>query len=526
MRPFPRRVQALLATILVGASVACAPSAEPDSTGGSETRELDPAATLRFARTTPPSQLDPHKSTSVIADWSYLTPLYDRLTQIRPGPEIAPGVATSWEFSPDESTVTFHLRDGVVFHDRARLDAAAVKSSIERAKNVPGSTVARQLSNVVSVEVVDPLTVAFRVNRPSSDLPYVLASPAGALISPKQVSSTDLSTVDAGSGPFELEKLQTGDRVVYKRYADYWDPHAAKVARLEIIGMVDDNARLSSLRSKQIDAMQVQPSQIAAAKRLGEDGDFDHVVPPASAWFALVFNTDMAPLNDVRVRQALNFAVDKNAISKAFFGGMCTPTSQPIQKGFRGYSPEAADAYPFDPDRARQLLAEAGLPQGFQLSVYTGSGLQPHTQIVTAVQDQLRSVGVQVEILQADVRQFITRWAEGKSHAVVQSHTPDASPTLTLSNNYLIKARYPGSVPTELTAAVQATYPGRLPEADRATALQTASRTASTNALDLFLCANPYTWLSTASVVGLNEMPGIDIGTTTEPQFIGLAKQH
>lgn len=169
---------------------------EPDVT------TADPDGHLRVGYVIPPSPLDPHRVQSDVGAYSYLTPVYDRLTQLKSDGENAslePMIATDWEFAPDGMSITFALRDDVTFVDGQSLDAEAVVANFKRAIG-PGSTVSGYLSMVESVEAVDPQHVRINTNRPAADLPYVLSGAAGSLVSPAALDNPDLDVAPVAQG--------------------------------------------------------------------------------------------------------------------------------------------------------------------------------------------------------------------------------------------------------------------------------------------------------------------------------------
>ncbi|MFF0818723.1 ABC transporter substrate-binding protein [Rhodococcus sp. NPDC003318] len=209
----------LASTLGLGADLVACGSA--DSATAAD-QVADPNGHLRVAFVIPPASLNPHRVASDIGAYPYLTPVYDRLTQLVSADgtgELAPMVATDWTFAPDGRSATFALRDDMTFVDGTHLDAAAVKASFDHALTTPGTTIASHLSMIASIDVVDPTHVRFNTNRPAADLPYVLAGSVGSLISPKALDNPDLDVNPVGSGPYVAKSVKIGDSVVYERPA-------------------------------------------------------------------------------------------------------------------------------------------------------------------------------------------------------------------------------------------------------------------------------------------------------------------
>ena len=523
MRRQRRWLTSLVSTLLVATLAACGGGTEDgrSSTSNGEPAAIDPNATLRFAWTIPAVPLDPHRASSSVGQAPYIFPIYDRLTELTAGRQLKPMLATEWHFSPDSKQVTFTLRDGVKFHDGNPVDAAAVKASLDRARTLPDSTVKGQLSMIENVEVVDPRTVRITANRPASDLPYILSNPAGAIISPAGIDRPDLDRNPAGSGPYRLVELRLGDRAIYERFEGYWNPEAQKPARIELIGITDDNARLSALRSGQVDAILSKVGQYKEVSRLGQ-GFKLHSFPVAST-YAVMLNLGRANMDNVKVRQALNYAVDRDTINATILDGQCAPQAQPLTPAFaEGYLQNPPIRYTHEPERAKQLLAEAGLPNGFDMTLLVGANLSPQDKMASAVQAQLAEVGVRVNIQAQDPVQVNATWGQGNADAYLQTRLASPTPELTLTENYLLRSRMPTPPSAEFTEAVQRAFDANLSEQERRQTLQRASEIAVTEAFDIFLCAVPTQVAYSERVVGIESMAQADLQGIFDLRYVGV----
>ncbi|ROO87468.1 peptide/nickel transport system substrate-binding protein [Actinocorallia herbida] len=464
----------------------------------------DPNGVLNVGYTIAAPPMDPHKAPSDVAQFSYSSLVYDRLTRIEPGLKLAPMLAESWEFAADGMAVDFKLRAGVTFSDGAALDAAAVKASLDRAFKDPESTVAPKFTMVDSVEAVDASTVRIRTNRKAADLPYLLAGTGASIISPKALQNPDLDVKPVGSGPYVLTDLKLGEAATFQRRDGYWNPDDAKVETIKIVGLTDDNARLNALRSGQVDLIASKLGQANLTSKLGSG--FDFYSYPAGATYALLLNTGNEPLDDPKVRQALNYAVDRPAINEGLLNGYCAPGVQPLTAGTRGYLKNPAAPYGRDLAKAKRLLAEAGHPDGFEMDILIGSGLQPQTEITTALQAQLAEVGVKADIREVDPGQFATLYSQDDYDSLMTTRLGSATPISTLSTNFLNKRYFPGPVPAELTESIAAASDPTAPEADVTAALEKFSSVANEQALDVFICDLPTQIAYNDKVVGAKDM--------------------
>lgn len=372
---------------------------DPEETVGATQPSADPAsfdteATVRFGYPIGTSQgLDPHRSSQSM-DLTFLGPLYDPLIVEMPDGELVPGLATAWEFDDAGEVLTLSLRDGVTFHDGATFDADVVKQNLERAKTVEGSAIAPLLEVVESVEVVDPLTVELHLSGPAATLPRVLADRPGMMISPDALDDEDLANNPVGTGMFELVEYRPGDRVLYERYDDYWNPDDVHVAGLEIIVQGDGVARFNAIQNAETDITVLEPSQFADA----EESDLTTVEFDTTGVDLLLMNRTRSEFGDVRVRQAMNHAVDRAAIAETLFFGYANPTEQFYAETYpSGHVAEMEGRYPYDPDLARELLDEAGLGDGFtfELLIPTGTHFE---QVAEVMQAQFAEVGITVDL--------------------------------------------------------------------------------------------------------------------------------
>lgn len=491
---------------------------------GAAVADADPNGHLRVGSTVPAPALNPHKMPSAAAAFAYLTPVYDRLTQMIDADgslEIAPMVATKWEFSEDGREVTFTLREGITFTDGAVLDAAAVKSTLDHAKTAAGSTVASTFSMIDSVQVVDPNRVKIIANRPAVDLPYVLAGVEAALISPRALDNPDLDVNPVGSGPYVATAVKIGDSATYKRREGYWDPKAQLSETITLTGIVDDNARLNALRSGQIDLMISKIGQYREASSLGSGyGFFSY---PAAQLYVMAMNTDSPELSDVRVRQALNLAVDREGINSSLLNGQCDVAGQPLGEGANGNLSDPPIDYTYDPDRARALLEEAGA-KGLTFTALLGAGLSPQDDIAAALQAQFAQVGVTMNAKPVDLVDMTTQFAAKAQPAIVTVRVGDPTSAQFLNRNYTVPRLFPGTLPAEFRTSLAPAFDPNVSDAERTSSLEAASSVAVENAFDVFLCGVGTQFAFANKVIGASNMGVAHYTGVLDLRYVGIAK--
>jgi len=309
--------------------------------------------------------------------------------------KIVPVLAESYDASEDAKEFTVRLRHGVVFQDGDAFNAAAVKANIERLVN-PANHLKRAslLSMLDHVEVVDDYTVKFLLKTPFGAFIPTLAHPAIAMHSPKSIAEhgADLTRTPVGTGPFEFVSW-TPDTLKVKRFDHYWKPGLPKVDSLTFRGVPENGARIASLQAGESQFIYPVPTEMVQV--VSRDPRFHMVNEPSIFARYASMNVMKKPFDDVRVRQALNYAVDKAAFIRVVFNGLADPLKSAIPTKLTFYKEQGE--YPYDPAKAKQLLAEAGYPNGFETTLWAGNATTT-IRSMQFLQQQLGAVGVKVNV--------------------------------------------------------------------------------------------------------------------------------
>lgn len=347
--------------------------------------------------------LDPHMSASKNG-LAYFRALFDTLTELDENGQVAPALAESW--SAVEPTVwEFKLTEGVTFSNGEPLDSNAVKFSIDRILNPDsGSVHASTFSAIESVEAVDATTVHVRTAEPNGLIPRLLSS---LFIVPPQyiaeVGDEGFAAAPIGSGSFTLESHARGVRTELVSRPDSWRG-APQVERVSLVIIPDVSVRASALRTGEVDiATALLPDQISELESAGVN-----VSTKASGsilQMPLIGNRG-GPLADRRVRQAIIMAVDRPAIVEFVMQGLADPANdQLVLEGATGYNP-SLEPYAYDPEGARRLLAEAGYPNGLDLTVVAAEGRYVNDkQVLEATMAYLQQVGINLEWIRTEAAQ-------------------------------------------------------------------------------------------------------------------------
>ena len=374
---------------------------------------------LTFARYADSLFLDPVLNDANLDIW-VLTNLYDTLLQpTEDGKGVKPGLAESYEVSEDGLTVTLTLREGIKFADGSDITAQDVKWSLDRARNPDNGIWSFTLTFVENV-AAEGNQVVITLTNPDPVLPAALAMFNSAVM-PQQLfeaapGETDLDKAQAfaenpvGSGPFMLSEWERGSFMVLEKNPYYWEmgedgeplPYLDSI-RFEIIP--DDNTRILRLQSGEIDAAEFIP--LSRVQELEADSRVDMELFPSTRVNDILMNNRETlndgspnPLSDERVRKALNYATDKEALIQIVTFGNATPMQSYMSTTTPLYT--AQEGYPFDPEQAQQLLEEAGYGDGFTVSSMATAGNQDDLALLTALQNMWGQVGVTLEIEQLE----------------------------------------------------------------------------------------------------------------------------
>jgi peptide/nickel transport system substrate-binding protein len=349
---------------------------------------------LRVAIAEDALTLDPIASSDNASIWAELL-IYDQL--VRPsvdGTKLEPDLAEKWSVSPDGLEYTFTLRDAK-FANGDPVTAEDVVYSLQRAAGEK-SDWARFFKPVTKYTVVDPKTIKMGLDKPFTPMLNNLALFSASILPKKAVEAQgdDFFKKPFGSGPFMVKAWNKGQDIDLLRNPNYWQQGKPGVDEADIQIINDDNSRVLKLKAGEIDAIIGIPfNQVA---QLQQDSSLHVGVAPVFRIELVQLNTTKKPFDNQKVRQALNYAVDKEALVKGVLHGNGTVavSSLPVM----AYHNDALQPYPYDPAKAKALLAEAGYPDGFSATLLVPSGDVTYRQVASALQSDLKKVGVNVEI--------------------------------------------------------------------------------------------------------------------------------
>ncbi|MFJ5493575.1 glutathione ABC transporter substrate-binding protein GsiB [Pectobacterium carotovorum] len=321
-------------------------------------------------------------------------------------------LADSYDVSPDGLTYTVKLHPGVKFHDGSAFNAAAVKVNLDRASNPDNRLKRYNLFKMIDkTEAVDDLTVKITLKTPFSAFVNNLAHPAAVMISPAALKQygKDIGFHPVGTGPYRFVAWNQTDFVKVEKFSGYWKAGLPKLDSITWRPVVDNNTRAALLQTGE--AQFAYPIPFEQAKVLEKNDKLALVASPSILHRYISMNVTQKPFDNPKVREALNYAINKEALIKVAFSGYATPAEGPLPSSI-DYSVKY-HPWPYDPAKARELLKEAGYPDGFTTTLWSSHNHSTAQKVLQFTQQQLAQVGVKVQVTAMDAGQRAAE-VEGK----------------------------------------------------------------------------------------------------------------
>jgi peptide/nickel transport system substrate-binding protein len=367
-----------------------------------------------------PTWFDPAETPGIITPFMILYALHDAMVKPMPGKPMAPSLAESWSASPDGRSYDLVLRKGVKFHNGDPVTAEDVKFSFERYRGAAAATLKRRIAGV---DVVDPSHVRFRLKEAWPDFMTFYGTPAtgAGWIVPKkyveQVGDEGFKKAPVGAGPYRFVSFTPGVELVLEAFDQYWRK-VPTVKRLVFKVIPDEATRLAALKRGEVDVVYSIRGALAEELQRTPGLTLKPTIIPAPFWLVFADQWDAkSPWHDRRVRLAANYAIDRNAINQAETLGFSKITWSAIPSTFEFFW--QPPAYPLDAAKARQLLAEAGYPNGFDAGNYYCDS--SYENVAEAVANDLKGVGIQTKLLPLERAAFFSQFREKKLKNIIQA---------------------------------------------------------------------------------------------------------
>ncbi|GAB4526095.1 MAG: ABC transporter substrate-binding protein [Anaerolineae bacterium] len=403
-----------------------------------------PSGSLVVALPNDPTSLFPPNGADITAG-NAARPLYNSLVRLNAEGNLEPELALSWEISEDGREYTFTLREGVTFHNGEPFNAESVVTTWEYSSQ-DGVAYAQDFAKVISVEVIDEFTVRMATVEPDPIFLTQLAT-GWAMLPTAYMDEVGIEGFEAapvGTGAFRFVERIPGDRIVYEANPDYWEEGKPGVQSLTFRIIPDSTTRLAAIQTGEVDI--VNRLSIEDVSVLEGSSDVEIINYANDRVYYVAFknigNGVGTPLEDVRVRQALNYAVNREGIINGLFGGEAALVTGFVLPSNLGYD-DSLEPYPYDPDRARELLAEAGYAEGFEISMGCPTDAYLNiNEVCLAIQRDLGQVGIDLSVEFKTSNSF---WSQAGYGAVGPMYVDSWSTDLGEAINRLQGALIPGN---------------------------------------------------------------------------------
>ncbi|WP_375432573.1 ABC transporter substrate-binding protein [uncultured Friedmanniella sp.] len=497
MNPISRRtlLGASLSVPVLAGLAACGASGSP---AGSST------ATVRWVSSSEPYSWDLVVQGSGF-QYNQLALVYTSLTTINEKGEAQPGLAETWKYNSKGDEITFSLRKGLTFTDGSPVNASAVKAYISRAQKQANSAIAGDLTSIKEVVAESDTDVTFRLAQVDYQIPLLLGQRIAAITSEEAGKTPDgLTTKPVGHGPFRALEIVPGAHAYFEKNPDYYDAANIFIDRLELSWGIDAASVVSSVQTGVYDFADVVASQVQAA----EAAKLDVIEHPVNSAQNLSINANKAPFTDPAVVEAVRYAINRDELlTKVNFGRGWT-TSQPFPPGHIAYDPESADPWPYDPAKAKQILADAGYTENDpRLEVpFVVSAPAAANEIIQA---QLAAIGIKATI------KVDTNWQTPffAKDLVLSTYgtTGRESPVQTLTAHFGPKGPLNLSGPftsKEFQQRVAVARETPLEDPDYAKNLQAATRAGVRDTPTVFTIGGPTLFAKTTRLAAIPPIPG------------------
>ncbi|GAJ98088.1 glutathione ABC transporter substrate-binding protein [Geomicrobium sp. JCM 19055] len=404
--------KALVPVLVIAMMIGCSDDPSSSTEGDTNATASSTGGDLRFAIATDAVILDPHRFNDV-ATSLVLSNTYESLVMHDDDMEIVPRLAESFE-QIDELTLEMVLRNDVTFHDGSSFDAYTVEANIERIQDPDIASPRAFMYDAISeVNVIEDDTIHIKTNEPYAPLLANLTSLSmisSDAIEKHENGELDLSVEIAGTGPFSLLNWEQGNEVRYEAYEEYWGS-VANIDTLTFQVVPEEGTRLAMLENEEAHVVDnIEPTNMSRVEAMP---NAEVSVSNGLRTEYIGFNVQKEPFNDPLVRKALAHAIDANTITEGIYEGYGVRATAPISEHVFGYSNQLTN-YPYDVDLAKQLLEEAGFPDGFETTILTNDAHPMRIQIAEVIQSQLEDVGVRAQIHSMEWGAYLDATANGE----------------------------------------------------------------------------------------------------------------
>jgi peptide/nickel transport system substrate-binding protein len=423
----------LILVLVLSLGVGCSKPAETTTAAPSQedtTAATEPAAPVKeelvIALSADITSLDPQGHNDTKSERvSFL--LFNRLFKLNTDFEVVPDLAESWE-QPSETEWVIKIKEGVTFHDGTPMTSKDVKYSLERSQTMP--KVQHVLSEVESIEIVDDYTVKITTKIAFAPFLYTLVHAGASIVPEAYVESGDEFKNPVGSGPYTFVEWASGDRVVLAKNENYYDAdNMGQMAKIVFRVIPEGTSRTIALETGEVDI--VDELQTIDLGKVEDNADLTLYQNPSTRVDFFGMNNEKAPYDNKLVRQALNYAIDKEAIMIVAIEGAGTEAKSVLAPSMLGFK---ASDYEYNPEKAKELLAQAGYPDGFTTTIWASG--DERKRIAEIIQGNLMEIGVTAEIEMFEWGTYIDVLMKGEEETFVLGWTSNPDPDSTITPLY------------------------------------------------------------------------------------------
>ena len=368
---------------------------------------------LRVCQPAEPPGLDPTSNAAAAIDRVVYANILEGLIKVNGKGELIPGLAEKWDASEDGKVYTFHLRKGVKFHNGEDFNAEVAKFSLDRARAKESTNAHPEyLASVETIDAKDPQTLILTLKDPDAMLLERLAT--GDLVIVPKGAVDKLKSEPIGTGPFKFVKWNRGQNVVMERFEGYWNPELPYLDKVTHVFIPDGAAQVANLKAGDVDVIgSVAAPEMAA--ELAKDPRFKVINGSTTGETIMSTNNKAKPFDDLRVRQAMAHAIDRQTVIDLAMSGYGIPIGSHWSPS-QAYYEDLTGTYPYDPEKAKKLLAEAGYPNGFEAVIKLPSNYQYSVRCGTVIADMLSKVGIKLKIEEVEWGQWIEKIYKNKEY--------------------------------------------------------------------------------------------------------------
>ena len=418
-------ISVLLVSVLMLSACSSGSSDEKDKSDGEATQEIN------VRMNDDPDFLDPHLATASIS-FQMILNMFEGLFSPETDGTLSPAIAEDYELSDDGLTYTFKIRDNVKFHNGETVTVEDIQYTFDRLMGTNNDEpLSSNFENVVSIETPDASTVVMTLKEANSNFLYSLTALQSGIV--PEANDGDHNENPIGTGPFKFTSYNPGTNLVMEKNAEYWKDGLPHLDKVTFVFQSDDQGAFMALQGGEIDLTSVPAHRISEV-----ESDFNVNHQDNNSSLIITFNHERAPFDDVKVRQAINYALNKQDVIDSVYSGFATPLGSNMSPAMGEYYLDGLqDVYETDIEKAKQLLTEAGFPDGFKTTMSVSSHNTMYADIAQITVENLKEIGIEVEIEVIEWGIWLERIYSGRDYEMTAIDLTGRPSAYEILNDYI-----------------------------------------------------------------------------------------